>query len=80
MDFNTTSAKDCVNAALEMVKLFPNKPDLHFIYSKGPWWAVVHLSKYLPHIKYAVQVLFQPHSHSSNIYTSTRDDIRKQER
>lgn len=56
IDFNTTSAKDCVNAALEMVKLFPNKPDLHFVYSKAPWWAVVHLSKYLPLSKYAAQV------------------------
>ncbi|KAF2030932.1 hypothetical protein EK21DRAFT_64343 [Setomelanomma holmii] len=42
-NFNTTSAEACVEAALEMVKLFPDQPDLDFLYSKGPWWAVVHI-------------------------------------
>ncbi|CAN9174537.1 unnamed protein product [Alternaria alternata] len=41
--FNRTSAEACVRAALEMTQLFPDEPDLDFIYSKGPWWAIVHL-------------------------------------
>ncbi|CAN9173970.1 unnamed protein product [Alternaria alternata] len=42
VEFNKTSAEACVGAALEMTKLFPDEPDLDFIYSKGPWWAIVH--------------------------------------
>lgn len=51
-EFNTTIAKACVGAALEMSKLFSDEPDLNFIYSKGPWWAVVHLSKSSFRVKY----------------------------
>ena len=43
--FNKRTAEACVEAALEMTKLFPDQPDLDFLYTKGPWWAVVHLSK-----------------------------------
>jgi hypothetical protein len=46
-NFNTTRAEACVEAALEMVKLLPDQPDLDFLYSKGPWWAVVHISEYI---------------------------------
>ncbi|CAG5179628.1 uncharacterized protein ALTATR162_LOCUS9381 [Alternaria atra] len=42
VEFNKTSAEACVGAALEITKLFPDDPDLDFIYSKGPWWAIVH--------------------------------------
>ncbi|KAF2822877.1 hypothetical protein CC86DRAFT_396455 [Ophiobolus disseminans] len=42
-DFNTTTAKECVEAALEITHLFPDDPDLAFLYSKGPWWSIVHL-------------------------------------
>ncbi|KAH7091380.1 fungal-specific transcription factor domain-containing protein [Paraphoma chrysanthemicola] len=41
--FNTTSAEACVEAALEMVKLLPDHPDLDFLYSTGPWWAMIHI-------------------------------------
>jgi hypothetical protein len=51
--FNKTSAEACVEAALEMTRLFPDEPDLDFIYSEGPWWAIVHLSKCLPNVNYA---------------------------
>jgi hypothetical protein len=35
VEFNKTSAEAYVGAALEMTKLFPDDPDLDFIYSKG---------------------------------------------
>ncbi|KAH8712268.1 fungal-specific transcription factor domain-containing protein [Phaeosphaeriaceae sp. PMI808] len=41
--FNTATARSCVVAALEMTNLFPDEPDLSFIYSHGPWWAMVRL-------------------------------------
>jgi hypothetical protein len=41
--FDAKAAGICVNAAMEMVKLFPNQPNVHFIYSKGPWWVIVHI-------------------------------------
>jgi hypothetical protein len=44
--FNIQAARTCVDAALEMVKSFPNDPDLNFIYSTGPWWAITHLSEF----------------------------------
>lgn len=44
-DFNTLTAKACVEAAMELTNLLPDKPNLDFLYSKGPWWAIVHLSK-----------------------------------
>jgi hypothetical protein len=43
--FNSKSAATCVEAALELTKLFPDQPDLYFLYIKGPWWAVIHPSK-----------------------------------
>ncbi|CAN9203701.1 unnamed protein product [Alternaria alternata] len=42
VEFNKTTAEACVGAAFEMTKLFPDEPDLEFIYSKGPWWAIIH--------------------------------------
>jgi len=42
-DFNTKAAKACVEAALELTKLFPDQPDLEFMYTKGPWWSTIHL-------------------------------------
>jgi hypothetical protein len=44
-DFNSKSAATCVEAALELTKLFPDQPDLYFLYTKGPWWAAIHPSK-----------------------------------
>lgn len=43
--FNAKVAQQCVEAALKMADLFPSTPDVHFIYSNGPWWALVHFSK-----------------------------------
>jgi hypothetical protein len=77
-EFNTTSAEACVEAALEMAKLFPDEPDLDFIYSKGPWWAVVHLSKSLTHTKHATWNNFEHFSHAINCGTATRDGLQKQ--
>jgi hypothetical protein len=48
VEFNGASAKLCVEAALEMTKLFPDVPDIDFIYSQGPWWSVNHFSKFIP--------------------------------
>jgi hypothetical protein len=45
MNFNSETAETCVDAARQMAKLFPEKPDTGFIYSQGPWWDVTHLSK-----------------------------------
>ncbi|CAN9473366.1 unnamed protein product [Alternaria alternata] len=42
VEFNKTTAEVCVGAAFEMTNLFPDEPDLEFIYSKGPWWAIIH--------------------------------------
>jgi hypothetical protein len=53
-EFNKTIAEACVGAALEMTRLFPDEPDLNFIYSKGPWWAVVHLSKSSSNVEDAI--------------------------
>lgn len=77
-EFNTTSAEACVKAALEMTKLFPDEPDLDFIYSKGPWWAVVHLSKSPSHAKYATWNNFEHLSHAIDCDTPTRDGLQEQ--
>jgi hypothetical protein len=53
MNFNTDTAETCVEAARQMAMLFPEQPDTGFIYSQGPWWDVVHISKYT-----MVEVLF----------------------
>jgi hypothetical protein len=45
--FNAKTSEACVNAALEITKLFPDQPSIDFIYSKGPWWAIIHISKCL---------------------------------
>ncbi|KAH7366641.1 fungal-specific transcription factor domain-containing protein [Pyrenochaeta sp. MPI-SDFR-AT-0127] len=42
-NFNAKAAQACVDAALEVVKLFPDEPDPKFIYSSGPWWTIVHV-------------------------------------
>lgn len=43
--FNAKTAELCVQAAEQITSLFPNQPDTTFIYSRGPWWDVVHISK-----------------------------------
>ncbi|KAH5222886.1 hypothetical protein HBI82_001140 [Parastagonospora nodorum] len=42
-NLNASNSEQCVEAAMEMAKLFPDEPDLDFIYSQGPWWSVNHI-------------------------------------
>jgi hypothetical protein len=42
--FDLDTAEICVTAALEIAKLLPTQPDARFIYTTGPWWAIVHTS------------------------------------
>lgn len=41
-DFDREATKNCLGAAHAMVDLFPDRPDLAFIYQTSPWWSVVH--------------------------------------
>lgn len=43
-NFNTKTGDSCVDAALRMGELLPDDPDMKFIYSRGPWWTLVHNS------------------------------------
>jgi hypothetical protein len=76
-EFNTTSANLCINAALEMAKLFPAQPDLSFAYYEAPWWAIVHLRK--SQVGLAVHIISNKgFSCSSNSCTLTGDGLREQ--
>jgi hypothetical protein len=44
--FNAKTAVSCVEAALQTTSLLPDQPDINFIYPRGPWWAIVHISRY----------------------------------
>jgi hypothetical protein len=75
MNFNTDTAETCVEAARQMAMLFPEQPDTGFIYSQGPWWDVVHISK-----STMVEVLFikaecRHVSYASFSRTSARDGL-----
>ncbi|KAH7410079.1 fungal-specific transcription factor domain-containing protein [Phaeosphaeria sp. MPI-PUGE-AT-0046c] len=67
--FNTTIAKTCVESALEMVKLFPDKADLQFIAMNFPWWANTH------YIVQAVAVLLLETSYEKRDHGKTTPDI-----
>ncbi|KAF1925796.1 uncharacterized protein M421DRAFT_231773 [Didymella exigua CBS 183.55] len=41
--FNVQMANICVTSAREMMALFPDEPDLDFVYMKAPWWNVIHI-------------------------------------
>lgn len=43
--FNSEMASICVKSARELAALFPHTPDLVFVYRRGPWWDIVHISK-----------------------------------
>jgi hypothetical protein len=45
-NFNQRTAEACVQAAHSLTHLFPDQPDPVYIYQKGPWWSIVHYSKY----------------------------------
>jgi hypothetical protein len=38
-------AATCVASARALAELFPDKPDLMFVYVEAPWWSMVHISK-----------------------------------
>ncbi|CAG5181457.1 uncharacterized protein ALTATR162_LOCUS9772 [Alternaria atra] len=40
--FDQNTADTCVQAAHEVTRLFPDQPDLIFIYQQSPWWCTVH--------------------------------------
>ncbi|KAF5852443.1 hypothetical protein GGP41_007844 [Bipolaris sorokiniana] len=40
--FDKNTAKTCIHAAQEITRLFPDQPDLMFIYQRSPWWCTVH--------------------------------------
>jgi hypothetical protein len=40
--FDQNTAKTCLHAAHEITRLFPDQPDLMFIYQRTPWWCIVH--------------------------------------
>jgi hypothetical protein len=44
--FNAEMSTTCVNAAQELMELFPDEPSQEFVYKKAPWWDVVHISEY----------------------------------
>lgn len=46
INFNSQAAETCVEAARELANLFPEQPDLTFVYVQGPWWDMVHISEY----------------------------------
>lgn len=40
--FNQNTAEACIQAAQAITRLFPDEPDIAFIYQQGPWWCIVH--------------------------------------
>lgn len=49
--FNVQMAEICVLSARELVSLFPDEPDLDFVYGKAPWWSVIHMCKFQQEFK-----------------------------
>jgi hypothetical protein len=47
-NFNQQTAETCVQAALSLADLLPDQPDPVYLYQNGPWWSIVHHSKYNP--------------------------------
>ncbi|KAJ4992890.1 hypothetical protein SVAN01_01594 [Stagonosporopsis vannaccii] len=41
--FNAGMAKICVASARALTGLLPDKPDPKFVYTKAPWWNIVHI-------------------------------------
>jgi len=44
--FNVQMASICVTSARQLISLFPEEPDLDFVYVKAPWWSVIHMCEY----------------------------------
>jgi hypothetical protein len=45
-NFNQQTAETCVQAAQSLTHLLPDQPDPVYLYQNGPWWSIVHHSKY----------------------------------
>lgn len=45
--FDARAAEACCTAALEIANLLPDQLDVDFVYSNGPWWTIIHISKHL---------------------------------
>jgi hypothetical protein len=45
-NFNQQMAETCVKAAQSLTHLLPDQPDPVYLYQNGPWWSIVHHSKY----------------------------------
>lgn len=45
VEFNWRTAEACVQAALDLALLLPEPLHSRWIYEKGPWWSIVHISK-----------------------------------
>jgi hypothetical protein len=45
-EFNWRTAEACVQAALDLALLLPEPLNPRWIYEKGPWWSIVHISKF----------------------------------
>lgn len=41
-EFNRETAMKCVNAARDMLKMLPQKPNAVDLYTIAPWWSLVH--------------------------------------
>ncbi|OAL40037.1 hypothetical protein AYO20_00455 [Fonsecaea nubica] len=42
LEFNRNSAASCVEAAMDMLQLIPDKPNAVGLIRVGPWWNIVH--------------------------------------
>ncbi|KIY00048.1 uncharacterized protein Z520_04686 [Fonsecaea multimorphosa CBS 102226] len=42
LEFNRNSAASCVEAAMDMLQLIPDKPNAVGLMRVGPWWNIVH--------------------------------------
>lgn len=42
--FDKRIAETCVQAALDLTSRLPNHPDPRWLYERGPWWSIVHIS------------------------------------
>ncbi|PSN73969.1 hypothetical protein BS50DRAFT_566888 [Corynespora cassiicola Philippines] len=62
--FNQRTAEACIEAAQAITQLFPEEPNLDFIYKQGPWWCMVHyimqaLAVFLLEVSFRVSPMVQ---------------------
>lgn len=68
-DFNRTTAAACVHAALDMVDLLPDEPNVVGLYELAPWWCLVH------HIVQAATILMLELSFRSDHLPQNEENI-----